>query len=86
MLSRWLRIAVSPLEEALIGEHENSVSRLGMLECNGLDAAETSGRAAGGYIGWQEQCSHSGKPVPFSSLLAPLAPLYNNLLGRQWDR
>ena len=42
--------------------------------------------AAGGYIGWQEQCSHSGKPVPFSSLLAPLAPLYNNLLGRQWDR
>ena len=41
---------------------------------------------AGGYIGWQEQCSHSGKPVPFSSLLAPLAPLYNNLLGRQWDR
>jgi sterol desaturase/sphingolipid hydroxylase (fatty acid hydroxylase superfamily) len=40
----------------------------------------------GGYIAWQEQCSHSGKPVPFSSMVAPLAPLYNHLLGLRWDR
>ena len=86
MLSRWLRIAVSPLEEALIGEHEHAWSRLGMLRMVVRVRLKPVGWAAGGYIGWQEQCSHSGKPVPFSSLLAPLAPLYNNLLGRQWDR
>ena len=37
-------------------------------------------------IAWQEQCSHSGKPIQFSSMIAPLAPLYNSVLRRQWDR
>lgn len=32
--------------------------------CNPLEEALVSG-----YIGWQEQCSHSGKPVPFSESL-----------------
>jgi sterol desaturase/sphingolipid hydroxylase (fatty acid hydroxylase superfamily) len=40
----------------------------------------------GGYIGWQEQCSHSGKPVPFSTMLPPVQVVYNHVLGQQWDR
>lgn len=39
-----------------------------------------------GYIGWQEQCSHSGKPVSFSTMLPPIQLVYNHMLGQQWDR
>jgi len=49
--------------------------------CNPLEEALISG-----YIGWQEQCSHSGKPVPFSSMLAPASIVYNHILGFRWDR
>lgn len=40
----------------------------------------------GAYIVWLEAASHCGKPLPCSSLVAPLAPLYNHVLGNQWDR
>ena len=40
----------------------------------------------GAYIVWLEACSHAGKPLPCSSMLAPLAPVYNELLGMDWDR
>lgn len=33
------------------------------------------------YVDWLESCSHSGKPIPASSLLAPIAPVYRALLG-----
>lgn len=35
-----------------------------------------------GYIYFQEAGTHSGKPVPFVSMLAPLAPLYNFVATR----
>ena len=37
------------------------------------------------YVGWIEACSHSGKPLPCSSAHAPLALVYNSLLGQDWD-
>jgi len=36
------------------------------------------------YLLWLEACSHSGKPVPFSTMVAPISPLYNFFF--EWDR
>lgn len=33
------------------------------------------------YVDWLESCSHSGKPIPASTLVAPIAPVYQAFLG-----
>merc|ERR1712125_173636 len=34
-----------------------------------------------GYVGWLEACSHSGKPMPASNMVALIAPIYHAILG-----
>merc|ERR1712000_279935 len=33
------------------------------------------------YVGWLESISHAGKPIPASTLVAPIAPIYQAVLG-----
>jgi sterol desaturase/sphingolipid hydroxylase (fatty acid hydroxylase superfamily) len=59
---------------------------LATLVAAGVRVSPFESSLLAGHISWLEACSHSGKPMPCSSLLAPLSPLYNEWLGFDWDR
>jgi hypothetical protein len=57
---------------------------IGALAAAGVKVSVLEQALLGSHVIWLEACSHSGKPMPCTSLHAPLAPLYNWLF--QWDR
>jgi sterol desaturase/sphingolipid hydroxylase (fatty acid hydroxylase superfamily) len=60
------------------------IAAFGTLIAAGIKISPLEQKLLGNYVIWLEALSHSGKPMPCTSLLAPLAPLYNYFF--QWDR
>lgn len=54
---------------------------LGTMDALGIRTTQLENALIIGYVGWHEQGSHCGKPLPTITYFPPLAPLYQLFFG-----